>query len=150
LTDGRGAAVWAAAGEAGLVVVATVRHRHLAAIGALSAALPSTAVALDHGGFVEPDRPAAADALLGLAALPSVHVKLTTHNLGGGAAARPWLAKLVGAFGVDRLCWGSDFPQVQTMAYPQLLRAAQEATADLGDEDRELFFSTTSTNLWWP
>jgi hypothetical protein len=31
-----------------------------------------------------------------------------------------------------------------------MLRLAEEATAGIDDAEREAFFCTTSTRLWWP
>jgi predicted TIM-barrel fold metal-dependent hydrolase len=150
LTDGRGRDIWAAAATTGLVVVPTFHAHLLAAVGQRCADEPAAVVALDHCAFVNlyggPDAEAA---LRALAEVPSVHLKVSTHNLAGDDAAA-WLCNLAGVFGADRLCWGSDFPQVKVDRYEETLAVAHRGTAQLDEAERAAFFTGTSARLWWP
>ncbi|HEY6531108.1 MAG TPA: amidohydrolase family protein [Acidimicrobiales bacterium] len=88
LSDGRGAAVWDAAERAALSIVALVRTPHLDALGALCRRAPSVPVVLDHCGMPRLDGPGADEAVLRAAAVPSLHMKVTTLNLAGALAEK--------------------------------------------------------------
>ena len=146
LTDGRGAAVWDAAGALGITVVPVVFPRHLGAVRALAEPRPSVVVALDHAGF--PDHPLDAGApVLGLADLPAVHLKVSSHLLLEAPDPAAELGQLVAAFGAERLCWGSDYPQTSP-DYGSLLACGQAAAAGLSAADREAFLAGTAARLF--
>ena len=146
LTDGRGGAVWDAAGALGITVVPVVFPRHLGAVRALAEPRPSVVVALDHAGF--PDHPLDAGApVLGLADLPAVHLKVSSHLLLEAADPAAELRQLVAAFGADRLCWGSDYPQTSP-DYGGLLALGQVAAAGLSATDGEAFLAGTAARLF--
>jgi predicted TIM-barrel fold metal-dependent hydrolase len=118
-------------------------------LAVLSAAVPGALVALDHCGFVRYGGQIGDDAdLMRLAQVPGVHLKVTSLNLGGPDAAE-WVGSLVQAFGANRLCWGSDHPQMQELTYPEMRRASEEAATGLSDSEREAFLASTSLGLWW-
>ncbi len=149
LGDGRGASLWAAAAQANVVVVPNLLPENLGSLAALCAAVPSAAVVLDHCGFVHfGSRVGNDEALLCLADLPGVHLKVTTNNLVGADSA-DWLGRLVASFGAARLCWGSDYPQLQELSYAEMCRVAELAASTLSDQDRQAFFASTSLQLWW-
>ena len=96
---------------------------HLDALAALVSRWPDVVVTLDHLSF--PDLtggPPYRDAgpLFALAALPAVHLKVTTisllaaHDTGG---SRALVERLVERFGADRVAWGSDHPQSFEIPY---------------------------------
>jgi predicted TIM-barrel fold metal-dependent hydrolase len=146
LSDGTGAEVWEAAGSLGLTVVPVVMPLHVAAVGALAAAHRGVVVAMDHAGF--PDLPLTDDApVLGLAGLPDVHLKVSSHLLEAAAEPGALLARLAEAFGAGRLCWGSDYPQTST-DYGALVRLGRDAAAALPPADRDAFLSGTATRLF--
>jgi L-fuconolactonase len=146
LTDGRGGAVWDAAGALGITVVPVVFPRHLAAVRALAQPRPAVVVALDHAGF--PDHPLdAAAPVLGLADLPAVHLKVSSHLLLEAADPAVELDRLVAAFGADRLCWGSDYPQTSP-DYGVLLACGRDAAAGLSAADRDAFLAGTAARLF--
>ncbi len=148
LQDGTGAEVWEAAGALGLTIVPVVMPPHVAAVGALAAAHPGVAVAMDHAGF--PDLPLADDApVLGLATVPDVFVKVSSHLLEEAPDPGALLGRLASAFGAGRLCWGSDYPQTST-DYGALLRLGLDAAAVLSPPDREAFLSGTAARLFPP
>jgi predicted TIM-barrel fold metal-dependent hydrolase len=150
VTDGRGAEVWAAAAEAGVVVVPTLPAEHLAGIADLVTRCPSVPVVVDHCGFLHLGGRDAEESLFRLGDLASVHVKVSTHNLTLDDAPK-LVERLATRFGAERLCWGSDYPQLRPMMpYPEMLRLARRATQDLDPGDRQAFFATTSLRLWWP
>jgi L-fuconolactonase len=152
LNDGRGAAVWARATELGTVLVPTIFTEQFPALRALVGQYPDARVALDHCGFPDMGGPGAFDAVLALADLPSITLKVTSHNLDAVTEGEPagFVDRLVAEFGADRLCWGSDYPQHQARTYAGMLDLARSATRHLDAAERAQFLGTTSLRLWWP
>jgi predicted TIM-barrel fold metal-dependent hydrolase len=155
LTDGRGAAVWDAAADCGTNLVVACLAHHLAGVAHLVAARPDVVVALDHCAFPDldggpPFRRAAP--LLELAALPSIHLKLTTIGLRDArdhGGARALVTHLVDAFGAERVCWGSDHPQTYEVPYPDMVDLALDATAELEADARAAVLDGTAQRLWF-
>lgn len=149
LSDGRGAAVFGEAARLGVVAVCTLFPDDLEALGTLAADHPATVVALEHGGFVDRGGPAAMGTLLALAGVGGLCVKVSSHNLDRPGDPAEFVDTLAGAFGADRLAWGSDHPQHGSLAYPEMVGLARRAARHLGDEERRQFLSGTSRRLWW-
>ncbi len=146
LTDGRAASVWEAAGDLGITVVPTVMPPSLAAVGALVAANPDVAVALDHAGF--PELPLTDDSpVLALAESRAVHLKVSSHLLEAAPDPAALVGRLAAAFG-ERLCWGSDYPQT-SLDYPALLGLGRAAAARLTPAERDAFLGGTAVRLGW-
>lgn len=155
LGDGRGRAIWDIAATRGVnLVVACLAHQ-LPEVAQLAADRPDVPVALDHCGF--PDLTggppyARATSLFELAALPAVHLKVTTIGLEQAATmggARAYVTRLVNTFGADRVCWGSDHPQTFELSYPAMVRLALDATEDLDKDQRAAVLDTTAGRLWF-
>jgi L-fuconolactonase len=153
LDDGRGPALWEAAGDLGLVVVPTILADRVPDLRRSIEAFPAVPVALDHCGFPHVNDPHGLDALVALADLPSLTVKVTSHVLeeadeaGDPAAVVDRLAE---AFGPERLAWGSDFPQNPNLSYPEMVALARRAVRNLDPDGREQVLAGTSLALWWP
>jgi predicted TIM-barrel fold metal-dependent hydrolase len=155
LTDGRGAALWDAAAERGANLVVGCLAHHLSAVARLASAKPGVVVALDHCAF--PDLAGGppyrrATPLFDLADLPAINLKLTTIVLRHAAHAggeRPFVARLVDAFGARRVCWGSDHPQTLELDYQQMVQLALRATTDLDPDARGAVLNTTALALWF-
>ena len=80
LVDGRAAAVWDLAAELGTTLVPCLFARHLADLAAVIEGRPEVPVAIDHCAF--PDMGDGGEtALLRLAELPEVHLKVTSYVL---------------------------------------------------------------------
>jgi L-fuconolactonase len=62
---------------------------------------------------------------------------------------RPYADTALGAFGADRLMFGSDWP-VCTLAasYDEVLAAARDLTGDLSAGEREAIFAATATRVY--
>lgn len=146
LTDGRAAAVWAAAEEAGIGIVATLWDRDLHALRPLVAAHPEVAVAIDHCGFA--DFATGAEPLVALADLAAVHVKVSSHVLGPLADPADAVDLVAAHFGADRLVWGSDHPQTEG-TYAGMLELARHAARRLDTGAREDFLGGTARRLWF-
>lgn len=149
LGDGRGDALWALAAELDTVVVPTIFTDRLPELRALLERHPGATVALDHCAF--PDLAPAdrrAD-LRHLAALPRLHLKVTSHNLDGGDDPAAFLEPLVAAFGPERLTWGSDYPQHQSLTYPEMVALARRASRNLAPHEQRAFLDGTARRLWF-
>jgi predicted TIM-barrel fold metal-dependent hydrolase len=146
LTDGRAAALWAAAAEVGTGVVATIWDRDLHHLRPLVEAHPDVTVAIDHCGFVDVAGDVAP--LLDLADLPAVHVKVSSHVLGPLADPAAAVDLLAAHFGADRLAWGSDYPQTEG-SYAEMVALARRAAGTLDDAGRADYLGRTARRLWF-
>ena len=142
LDDGRADDVWRRCAEDGRGVVATVLEHHLAALEPLLEAWPGVAVALDHCAFSPPD------ALEPLARHGNLHLKVSTHVLQHSDEPAALVRRLADAFGADRLCWGSDFPQ-SAGTYVEMVELGRAAAADLDEHEAAAFLGGTATRLWF-
>jgi predicted TIM-barrel fold metal-dependent hydrolase len=112
--------LWEAIAETGTIVCPLWAGTELQRLPALLRRFPGVTVVVDHLNNPDPalglDQPAFR-ALLALAPLPRVHVKLSGfhHWCRERYPYRdglPYVEALVRAFGADRCMWGSDFPHV--------------------------------------
>ncbi len=154
--DAAGAALWAAAIDLELRLVATLLTPELPRLVRMVARFPDAPVVLDHCGFPDlsggpPYR--AAQPLFALADLPSVHLKVTSHVLedaeprsAGGAAAL--VDRLAATFGPERLVWGSDYPQTHDRSYAELVALGRGAAVALPPVDRDAFLGGNALRLW--
>jgi len=150
LEDGRGDELWETAGDLATVVVPTIFTDRLPYLRGLVERHPHVTVALDHCAFPDMAPEERGNDLLALAELPALHLKVTSHNLDGPADPAAFVEPLAGAFGADRLMWGSDHPQHQTLTYPQMVALAQRACRNLAPADQDAFLDATSRRLWFP
>lgn len=153
VADGRGDDVLDAAAALGTTVVPTVFSDRLADLGALLERHPAVPVALDHCAFPDRDPDHGEAALLALAELPSLWLKVTSYVLEGAERDEgdpaPMLERLVAAFDAERLCWGSDHPQDRRHDYAGKLDLARRAARGLDAAQRDAFLGRTSLELWW-
>jgi len=111
--------------------------RHLAALGAKH---PDAQVVIDHMGTVRPDEPERLAELLALAEHDAVYVKVSGFNKFDTPpyeAIVPQVHKLIEAFGVERLMWGSDLPVLEEEAPNDLGAAVALARDGLGLSEAE-------------
>ena len=155
MSKGQWPALYAAAGQKGLPVGFMCFNAlldHVQAIRSLVASSPETTAVIDHCGFCHGDEEW--QALLALAELPQVHVKLSAFFRVSGAPfphadLEPRLAQLRGAFGAGRLLWGSDWPWVDAegggyagacaLLEGSGVFSGEELEAVMGGTARELF-----------
>jgi L-fuconolactonase len=148
LGDGRGARIWRGAAAHGLVVGPTVFPKHLADLVGVCREVPDATVVVDHCAFAHLGDDAVQAQVLALADVPSIHLKVTTYNVAVDDP-RQWLARCIDAFGADRLCWGTDYPQVPDLTYAEMLDAALVAASDLAPAERDALFAGTAARLWF-
>ncbi|MCF3133620.1 amidohydrolase family protein [Streptomyces olivochromogenes] len=148
----------AAVADAGLVYDLVVLPHQLPACAAAAASLPGLTFVLDHLGkppVASGAREPWARAVRTLAALPNTVCKLsglvTEADLASWTVAdlRPYAEVVLDAFGPARLMFGSDWP-VCTLAatYADVLAAAHELTAGLGEAERTQVFEGTATRVY--
>jgi L-fuconolactonase len=147
-----GAALWAAAVDLDLRIVATLLTPELSRLDAMLARHPGVPVVLDHCGFPEllggPTFPGL-EPLLALSEHPGLHLKVTSHVLeGAGAAAGAFVERLVATFGAERLVWGSDYPQTHDRTYAELVELGRSACAGLAPADRAGVLGDNALRLW--
>ena len=157
----------AAVAAAGLAYDIVGEPRHLPAAAEAARALPDLRFVLDHLGnpVVGPSVPQPwADAVLALGALPNVTAKLSgiLGEPAPGRAAiagpggqvdvshlRPCYEVALGAFGPDRLMFGSDWPVGTLFAsYADIHAAARTLTAPLSPAERGAIFSGTARRVY--
>jgi L-fuconolactonase len=147
----------AAVAGAGLVYDLLTKPPHLPAAVETVAALPELSFVVDHiskpviGGDLEPW----ATGLRELAGFSNVSCKLsgmvteaswtdwTVEDL------RPYVDVVLEAFGPDRVMFGSDWPVCLLAAsYGQVVEAAEQLTAGLGDKERDAVFGDTARRVY--
>lgn len=153
LTDGRAGEVWEFAAEHNIVIVPTVFASEFERLRSLAMKFPSVSVAIDHCGFTDMVDGDGEALLFALADIPSIHLKVTSYVLEAAERdagdAAPLVERLAHAFGVNRLCWGSDHPQDQHRDYAGKLALARHATRTFDVTAREEFFANTSSRLFF-
>ncbi|MBV8303325.1 MAG: amidohydrolase [Acidimicrobiia bacterium] len=112
-------------------------------------------VAIDHCAF--PDLGGGppylrARPLFELAAVPKVHLKISTNALDRAAAAggdpRDFVSALAETFGPERLQWGSDWSQTHDRPYSELVAYARRAFAILPEDARRSVESGAAQGFW--
>jgi len=146
LQDGRAAAVWDAAAETGIGIVATLWSHDLAALRPLVEPRPTVTVAVDHCGFADLTTDPAP--LFDLADLPAIHVKVSSHVLRPLPDPAAVVVALADQFGAERLAWGSDYPQTEG-GYDDMVALARRSAAALDETARSDFLGGTARRLWF-
>ncbi|MDE2990489.1 MAG: amidohydrolase family protein [Chloroflexota bacterium] len=153
LDDGSQDPLWDAAAETRATIGLLIQWRQLPQAAAMAGRHPDVTVVIDHLGFPDYDDLDSLQNLLDLARLPNVYVKLSgyPHNTGNAypyLRARPFIERMLDAFGPSRVMWGSDWPVCLAHAtYGQAFKSAWELPW-LTDSDREWIFSRTARAAW--
>ncbi len=147
------------AGEVGLVVDVCARPDQLAAVESLAREAAGTTIVLDHLGrpssasTVDPGWAAAIDRL---AACPNVVVKISAMIECAGDAAwsadgfRPFIHRVLDAFGPDRSMWGSNWPVCVdgSEGLARWIDAARLGMDHLSDPGRRAVFGGTARRVY--
>lgn len=162
--------VWRAAQAYGLPVscVGNAEAFTSAEFADLLAALPDLTVVLEHLGDTGKPMESEADGelrytVLRLARFDNVCLKVPglgeleprspagmRHGRPFGGAGAALLEAAVGAFGADRLMWGSDFPVVSSReGYGNALNLVHECLGDQPAPVREAIFGGTARRVFW-
>ncbi|MCK9685338.1 amidohydrolase family protein [Scleromatobacter humisilvae] len=123
-------------------------------VAMLARKFPTVDIILDHLGRPDVlDGPPYANAasLFDIADMPNIFVKLTPRIFGDvkkeKASAESFFAKVVQAFGAQRMAWGSNFP-TSPGKLSGILAEAQAGLASLSEEDRIWLFGKTAQRLY--
>jgi L-fuconolactonase len=156
----------AALGKTGLAFDIVAQPGHLAAAAQAAAETGELRFVLDHLG--NPELAAAPDpswtaAVTALAAHPNVTCKLSgilgapppgtdpaaPRDPADVAHLRPYYEIVLGAFGPDRLMFGSDWP-VSTLSasYGDVVAAARALTSQLSKDEQDAIFSRTAQRVY--
>ncbi|WP_432041147.1 amidohydrolase family protein [Streptomyces cadmiisoli] len=148
----------AAVAAAGLVYDLVVRPHQLPACVEAAAAHPGLTFVLDHlgkPGIASGEREPWATGVRALAALPNTVCKLSGLVTEADPAAwtvddlRPYGEVALDAFGPRRLMFGSDWPVcVLAASYREVIDAASELTAGLGEAERAEVFEGTAARVY--
>jgi predicted TIM-barrel fold metal-dependent hydrolase len=144
-------------GKAGLPFDICMLQRQLPLAAQLVDACPDTIFVLDHCGV--PDIPGGdfagwAAEISALARRPNLNAKLSGITAYGGPdwsveTLRPYVEHLIGAFGWDRVVWGSDSPVCTLHASLERWVAATMAlTAGASEAERAAFQAGNARRIW--
>ena len=154
LEDPRAFPAWEVCAELGLTMCIQTGPIGLPQVAALAKRFPSVPIILDHLGRPEvADGPPYADAasLFEMAQYPSSERKLTPRIMGdsvkGAATPETFFARVVDAFGADRMAWGSNYP-TSPGQLSDILATAQDRLSSLSAADRDWVFAGTARSLY--
>ncbi|WP_072802564.1 amidohydrolase family protein [Rhodococcoides yunnanense] len=114
---------------------------------------PNVRILLDHMGYpdIESSPHAAGELVAELAVHQALHLKLTHRNLERlhdvGEKAAEFLDPVLGAFGSNRIAWGSNLPAAE-QSLPELVVLAEGVLAGVSDDDRQQIFAGTAQSLY--
>ena len=155
LDDPATAAVLARAAELGVRVSLCILVDAVPSVAALCAMAPELPIALDHCGFSDLTGGRALPAAKALAALAqhrNLRLKVTTTCLEparhAGEDPRDVVEGLCDVFGVERLMWGSDYPQHHSEPYTEIVELGRHACSRLSIAEQARFLGGTALELW--
>ena len=154
LDEPRSFPTWDLCGQLGLSMCIQTDPTGLAQVAGLAKRFPQVRIILDHLGRPDvTDGPSykRASSLFGLAPFENIFLKLTPRIFGdvqrGQASAETFFPRLVGAFGSNRLAWGSNFPASEAKL-PDNVALAKHCLASLPVEDQAWIFAKTAQLLY--
>jgi len=160
--------MWAAANELGISVVLMILGNNtgpaLKKVAEHADKYPNVKIALDHVAFLHPERLPDTFGMLPehmeLAAHKNIYYKFTSFlvsEMEGYAKTankpmadlKPMLEHLVGVYGADHMCWGSDHGNVEVddVAYAQRF---VDACSGMSKKDQASFFYDTAKAVFVP
>jgi Predicted metal-dependent hydrolase of the TIM-barrel fold len=154
LDDPKSFKAWDALAELGLSMCIQTQKIGLPMVRMLAEKYPGVSIILDHLSRPDiTDGPPYANAasLFELAELPNICLKITPRTFidvrQEKAGPETFFPKLVGAFGAQRLAWGSNFP-ASPGTLGEILATAQQGLACVSEEDRAWIFGKTAQKLY--
>ena len=138
LDDPRSFPAWRCAVGAGIPVCVQLRAPQLPQLETILGEFPAARVVLDHMARDDGTN------LFSLAHHPNLFLKFTTHNVRDAADPQAFMRKVVDAFGVKRIAWGSNYPASEGTLASLLAEAKNAVSAG----DQEWIFSRTAKNLY--
>ena len=154
LDDAKSYPAWQTASDLGIPICLQMSPKAFPEMIRMIERFPKAKIILDHSARpVLNDGPpyAAAQSLFDLAKYPSIYLKVTQRNFtesqNGKATPETFFPKLVGAFGAERLAWGSNYPASEG-SLADLLALAKRSLASLPASDQEWIFAKTAQTLY--
>jgi predicted TIM-barrel fold metal-dependent hydrolase len=154
LDDERSFPVWEYAQKHNVSICLQMTAQGIPALLNMVSRFPDVRVLLDHLARPElaggPPYEAAAP-LFSLAGHRGVYLKLTNRTIAeasrGESTPAAFFPRVLDAFGVKRIAWGSNFPAAEG-SLPQLLADARESLSMLPADAREAIFGGTARTLY--
>ena len=150
LSDPATFVLWEQAIASGVPVIVTVHESQFDELASVLERFGDAVVSLDHCGFCDAAEP---EPLLALARFDNLCLKVTTNVIDAAVAvegtARRFVGRLAGAFGAERLVWGSDFCQTHNRPYKELVRAGAEAFSDLSGAQQDACLGGNARRVWF-
>lgn len=155
LADPAVVSLFEAAVELDVPVLLTTFMPALASLPALLERLGDVPVAIDHCAFPDlnggpPYR--RARPLFDIAAIPNLHVKVSTNALDqatkAGGDTRDFVAALAEAYGPERMQWGSDWSQTHDRPYTELVAYADRAFSVIPEDSRHWVEGEAARRFW--
>jgi len=158
MNDDAGKAIYEKAGELGVAVGFMVSPKYFDQVDDLLSEFPETPAIIDHFGGCKvadgaPGSNVDFDALMALAKHPQLRIKVSGF-VGPSDGAMPhedtWpmVKALLGAYGAERLMWGTDFPWIQSHGgYVDGTRIIGQIP-DVSDGDQAWLMGGTATSLF--
>jgi predicted TIM-barrel fold metal-dependent hydrolase len=145
---------WKCCSELNIPVAISMRQDGLPHLVEVIRRFPDARIVLDHllhAPMNDGPPYAAAAPLFGMAAYPSVYLKLTSAIIDRSheAPATPesFFSQLLRTFGSSRIAWGSNFPAVEG-DLPELVARARATLSILPAADQENIFWRTAASLY--
>jgi L-fuconolactonase len=145
--------LWTAAASTGATIGLLIAWGQLPQAAEMARRHPDVTIVIDHLGSPYYSDPSSIENLLRLADFPSVYVKLSGYP-GGTSEGYPYrtthplIERVYGAFGADRLMWGTDWPVCLSRAtYREAFESAWNLPF-LSDDDRQWVFNGTARKAW--
>ena len=141
----------------GLVCDVCVKHWQLEGVIGLARAAPRTTIILNHLGKPEigSDLTLWRQNMSTLGDLPNVHVKMSVVVHGKASDSwhdddvAPVVEHVLGAFGPERVLWGSNWPVAPLVTeYNEWLALAQSLAVHLSDAERAAIFHDNAARLY--
>ncbi len=142
------------AGRLGMVITVFGRWDMLAPVAALARRHPGTPFVLDHLGHPDLENVQSWQAVLDLANLPNVSIKMSDFPTVSRqpfpyADLRPYVREIHAAFGAERMMWASNYPHVlRSPGYEQALTLVDTLLPSLSPFDRAQILGGTAARLW--
>jgi predicted TIM-barrel fold metal-dependent hydrolase len=144
-------------GKVGLPFDICMLQRQLPLATALADACPDTVFVLDHCGVPDilgGDFAGWATAIRDLARRPNVNAKVSGITAYGGPdwtveTLRPYVEEVIGAFGWDRVVWGSDSPVCNLQgSLSRWIEATRMLIAGASQDERQAFSQGNASRIW--
>jgi L-fuconolactonase len=145
---------WEYCAQHGISVAISMRQEGLPHLTQIAKRYPSVRIVLDHllHAPINDGPPyAAATPMFEMAQYPNIYLKLTSAIIRNtqkeGATPESFFAKLLGAFGSQRIAWGSNYPAVKE-SLPEIVAHGKATLAFLPQEDQDNIFWRTAATLY--